>query len=68
MVESTEVQANAVARAQAEAEAAERAAEALCSQPPQLVIPLRTIAPEIPVPPPKEAGRDQPTMEREGAT
>ena len=64
--ESAEAQADAAAKAQAEAEATERAAEALCSQPPQLVIPLRTVAPEILVPPPEEADRDQPVMEREG--
>ena len=51
-----------------EAKAAERMAEALRGQPPQLVIPLRTVAPEIPVPPLKEAGRDPPAMEREGVT
>ena len=66
--ESAETQADAVAKAQTEAAAAERAAEALRNQPPQLIIPLCTVAPDIPVPPPEEAGHDQPAMEREGAT
>jgi len=64
--ETAEESAEAPAEAQAEAAATERAAEALRSRPPQLIIPLRTVAPEIPVPQPEEAGRDQPAMEREG--
>ena len=66
--ESAEAHSDAAARARAEAEAAERAAEALRGQPPQLVIPLRFVLPDIPVPPPEEIGRDPPMMEREGGT
>ena len=55
---SAEAQADAAAKAQAEAAAAERAAEALRNQPPLLVVPLRALAPEVPVPPPEEAGGD----------
>ena len=65
MEESAEAQANAAAKAQAEAAAAERAAEALRNRPPQLVVPLRVVVPEIPAPPPEEAGGDQLVMERE---
>ena len=65
MAESAEAQAAVAAKAQAEAEAAERAAEALRSQPPQLVIPLRFVLPDIPVPPPEEIGRDPLAMERD---
>ena len=57
--ELAEAQADAAAKAQAEAAAAERAAEALRNRPPQLVVPLRAVVPEIPVPPPEEAGGDQ---------
>ncbi len=63
--ELAEAQADAAAKAQAEAAAAERAAEALRNRPPQLVVPLRAVAPEIPEPPPEEAGGDLPGMERE---
>ena len=42
--------------------------EALQNQPPQLVIPLRAAAPDIPVPPAEEAGCGQPVMEREAAS
>ena len=62
--ESAKARADTAAKAQAEAAAAERAAEALRNQPPQLVILLRTAAPDIPVPLPEEAGRDQPVRER----
>ena len=62
---SAEAQADAAARAQAEAAAAERAAEALRNRHPQLVVPLCTVAPEIPVPPPEETGGDQLVGERE---
>ena len=62
--ESAEAHSDAAARARAEAEAAERAAEALPGQPPQLIIPLRSALPGIPVPPPEEIGRDPPVMER----
>ena len=57
--ESAKAQADAAAKAQAEAAAAETAAEAL------LVVPLHAVAPEIPEPPPEEAGGDLPGMERE---
>ena len=50
-------QADAVAKAWAEAEAS-------CNQPPQLVVPLRAVAPDIPVPPSEEVDRDPPVMER----
>ena len=63
--ESAKAQADAAAKAQAEAAAAERAAEALHNRPPLLVVPLRAVAPEIPVPPPEEAGGDQLAVERE---
>ncbi|XP_073362762.1 uncharacterized protein [Aegilops tauschii subsp. strangulata] len=62
---SAEAQADAAAKAQVEAAAAERAAEALRNRHPQLVVPLRVVAPEIPVPPPEEAGGDQLVVERE---
>ena len=68
MAESAEAPADVAAEAQAEATATERLAEALHSQPPQLVIPLRSMAPEILVPPPEEGRRDQLAMEREGVT
>ena len=58
--EVAKARADAAAKAQAEAAAAERAAEDLRNQPSQLVIPLRTMAPGIPVPPLEEAGRHQP--------
>ena len=55
---ATQEAVGAAARAQADAAAKAQAEEALRNQPPQLVIPLRTMVPEIPVPPPEEAGRD----------
>ena len=57
--ESAKAQADAAAKAQAEAAAAAAAEGAL------LVTPLRVVAPEIPEPPPEEAGCDLPGMERE---
>ena len=42
----------------------ERAAKALCGHPPQLVIPLRSTLPGVPVPPTEEVSRDPPSMER----
>ena len=65
-MESAEAEADTATRAQAEAEATNRTAEALRGQPPQLVIPLRSAAPDILVPPLEEIGHDPPAMEREG--
>ena len=62
---SAEAQAEAAAKAQAEGAAAERAAETLRNRPPLLVVPLRPVAPEIPVPPPEEVGGDRLAAERE---
>ena len=68
MAESAEAHSDAAARARAEAEAAERTVEALRGHPPQPIIPLRSVPPDVPVPPPEEIGRDPSVMEREGAT
>src|SRR3954469_4963493 len=57
-------QADAAAKAQAEATAAEREAEASRNRPPQLVIPLRSVASNAPVPPSKGADRGQEAAER----
>ena len=57
--ESAKARANTAAKAQAEAAAAATAEGAL------LVTPLRVVAPEIPEPPPEEAGGDLPGLERE---
>ena len=57
-------QADAVAKARAEAVAAETEAEASHNQPSLLVVPLHTVAPDIPVPPSEEVDQDPPVMER----
>ena len=57
--ESAKARADAAAKAQVEAAAAATAEGAL------LVTPLRVAAPEIPEPPPEEAGGDLPGLERE---
>ena len=56
--------ADAAAKARAEAAAAETEAEASRNQPPQLVVPLRAMAPDIPVPPSEEVDQDPPVMEK----
>ena len=58
--ESAKARADAAAKAQAEAAAAATAEGAL------LVTPLRVASPEVPEPPPEEAGGDLPGLEREG--
>ena len=58
--ESAKARADAAAKAQAEAAAAATAEGAL------LVTPLRVAAPEVPEPPPEEAGGDLPGLERGG--
>ena len=57
-------QADAAAKARAEAAAVETEAEASHNQPPQLVIPLRAVAPDIPEPPSEDVDQDPPVMER----
>ena len=57
-------QADAAAKDQAEAAAAETEAEASHNQPPLLVVPLRAMAPDIPVPPSEEVDQGPPVMER----
>ena len=57
--ESAKARADAAAKAQAEDAAAPTVEGAL------LVTPLRVAAPEVPEPPPKEAGGDLPGLERE---
>ena len=57
--ESAKARADAAAKAQAEAAAAATAEGAL------LATPLRVAAPEVPEPPPEEAGGDLPGLERE---
>ena len=66
MEETARAQADAVAKAQEDAAAVVEAEEALRNQPPQLIIPLRSVAPEILVVLLEGAGGDQPVMEREG--
>ena len=56
--------ADAAAKARVEAAAAETKAEASHNQPPLLVIPLRAVALDIPVPPSEEVDQDPPVMER----
>ena len=57
-------QADAAAKARAEAAAAETEAEASHNQPPLLVVTLRAMATDIPVPPSEEVDQDPPVMER----
>ena len=57
-------QADAAAKARAEAEGAETEAEASHNQPPLLIVPLRVVATDIPVPPSKEVHQDPPVMQR----
>ena len=47
-------QADAAAKARAKAAAAETEAEASHNRPPLLVVPLRAVAPDVPVPPSEE--------------
>ena len=62
--QATKEQADAAAKARAEAAAAETEAEASHNQPPLLAIPLRAVAPNIPVPPLEEVDQEPPVMER----
>ena len=57
-------QADAAAKARAEASAAETEAEASHNRPSLLVVPLRTVAPGIRVPPSEVVDQDPPVMER----
>jgi len=57
-------QADAAAKARTEAAAAKTEAEASHNQPPLLAIPLRAVAPNIPVPPLEEVDQEPPVMER----
>ena len=52
------------AKARAEAAAAETEAEASHNQPPLLVVPLRAMAPDSPMPPSEEVDQNPPVMER----
>ena len=61
--QATKEQDDAAAKARAEAAAAETEAEALHNQPPLLVVPLRAMAPDIPVPPSEEVDQGLPVME-----
>ena len=57
-------QDDTAAKARAEAAAVETKAEASHNQPPLLVVPLRAVAPDIPIPPSEEVDQDPPVMER----
>ena len=62
--QATKEQADAAAKARVEAEAVETEAEASHNQPPLLAIPLRAVAPDIPMPPSEEVDQGPPVMER----
>ena len=57
-------QADAAAKARTEAAAAETEAEASHNQPLLIAIPLRAVAPDIPVPPLEEVDQAPPVMKR----
>ena len=50
-------QADTAAKARAKAAAAETEAEALHNRPPLLLVPLRAVAPDVPMPPSEEVDR-----------
>ena len=62
--QATKEQADAAAKARAKAAAAESEEEASHNRPPLLLVPLRAVAPDIPVPPSEEVDQDPPVMER----
>ena len=62
--QATKERADAAAKARAEATAAKTEAEASHNQPPLLALPLRAVAPNIPVPPLEEVDQEPPVMKR----
>ena len=56
--QATKEKADAAAKARAKAAAAETEAEASHNRPPLLVVPLRAVAPDVPVPPSEEVDQE----------